>query len=85
MTLNNMPSQHMILVPPELCENRSQESPPPVKETLKSKDHSYNKWTLVGLHQDPYLKIEKQKREPIPIIETGSTNPRFKRSLNGNA
>ena len=32
------------------------------------------------MHQDPYLKNEKQKREsiPIPIIETGSTKPIFK-------
>ena len=32
------------------------------------------------MHQDPYLKTEKQKREPIPIpiIETGSTKPSFK-------
>ena len=43
---------------------------PPGKK-IKSKDHSYNKWTRVRLHQDPYLKTEKQKREtiPIPIIE----------------
>jgi len=47
-------------------------SPPPVKTILKSKDHSYNKWTSVRLHYDPYLKTEKLKREPfpIPIIET---------------
>ena len=47
-------------------------SPPPVKTILKSKDHSCNKWTRVRLHQDPYLKTEKRKREPIPtpIIET---------------
>jgi len=74
-----MALQRMILVPPELWENRSQE-PPPVKKILKSKDHSYNKWTQVRLHQDPYLKTEKRKREPIPIpiIETGSTKPSFK-------
>jgi len=46
-----MALQPMILVPPELCENRSQE-PPPVKNILKSKDHSYNKWTQVL-----YIKI----------------------------
>jgi len=47
-----MTLQRMILVPPELWENRSQEPPPPVKEILKSKNHSYNKWTQVRLHQD---------------------------------
>jgi hypothetical protein len=72
--------QHMILVPPELWENRTQEPPPTVKEILKSKDRSYNKLTQVRLHQDPYLKTEEQKREPIPIpiTETGSTKPSFK-------
>jgi hypothetical protein len=32
------------------------------------------------LHQDPFLKSEKQKREPIPIpiVETGGTQPSFK-------
>ena len=32
------------------------------------------------MHEDPYLKTEKQKRKPIPvpIIETGSTKPSFK-------
>ena len=47
-------------------------SPPPVRTILKSKDHCYNKWTRFPLHQDPYLKTEKLKREPIPIpiIET---------------
>jgi hypothetical protein len=59
-------------------ENRSQETPPPVKKIIKSKDHSYNKLTQVRLHQDPYLKKKKKKREPIPIIETGSTKPSFK-------
>jgi len=31
------------------------------------------------LHQDPFLKSEKQKREPIPIqtVETGRTQPSF--------
>ena len=62
----------MILVPPELWENRSL-PPPPVKKIIKSMDHSYNKWTKFRLHQDPYLKTEKRKWEPIPIpiIETG--------------
>jgi len=76
-----MALQRMILVPPELWENRSQE-PPPVKKILKSKDHSYNKCTQVRLHHDPYLKTEKRKREPIsiPIIETGSTKPSLKKT-----
>jgi len=34
---------------------------------LNCTDHSYNKWTNVRMHQDPFLKNEKQKREPIPI------------------
>lgn len=74
-----MALQRMILVPPELWEKRSQ-SPPPVKKILNSKDHSYDKWTRVRMHQDPFLKNEKQKREPIPIpiIETQSTTPSFK-------
>ena len=69
-----MALQRMILDPPELWEKRSL-SPPPVKNILKSKDHSYNKWNQVRLHQDQYLKTEKRKREPIPIpiIETGDT------------
>ena len=72
-----MALQRMILVPLELWQKRSQ-SPPPVKKILKSKDHSYNKWTQVRLHQDQYLKTEKRKREPIPIsiIETGGTKPK---------
>ena len=69
--------QRIILVLLELCENRSLQSlpPPTFEEIIKSKDHSYNKWTEVRLHQDPYLKTEKPKREPIPIpiIETGDT------------
>ena len=69
-----MALQRMILVPPELWENRSL-APPPVKKILKSNDHSYNKWTQIRMHQDPYLKTEKRKREPIPIpiVETGGT------------
>jgi hypothetical protein len=54
------------IVPPELWENPSQ-SPSPFKNVLKIKDHRYNKWTQVRLHQDPYLQTEKRKREPIPI------------------
>ena len=50
-----MALQLMILVPPEPWENR-QTPPPPVKKILQSKDHSYNKWTQVRLHQDTYLK-----------------------------
>jgi len=63
--------QRIISVPPEMWENRSQTlpppPPPPVKKILNSKDHSYNKWSEVRLHQDPFLKSEKLKREPIPI------------------
>ena len=67
----------MILVPSELWENRQTPPPPPVKKRLQRKDHSYNKWTQVRLHQDSYLKTEKQKREhiPIPIVEPASTKP----------
>jgi hypothetical protein len=68
-----MALQLMVLVPYELWEKRCQSpSTPPVKTILKSKYHSYNEWTPVRLHQDPYLKTEKLKREhiPIPIIET---------------
>jgi len=69
-----MALQCMISVPPEMWEKRSQ-SPPTVKKILKSKNHSYNKWTQVHLHQDQYLKTEKRKWEPIPIpiTETGVT------------
>ena len=69
-----MALQHMIIVPQELWENRFL-PPPPVNKIIKSKDHSYNKWTKFRLHQDPYLKTEKRKLEPIPIptIETGDT------------
>ena len=48
-----MALQRMILVPPELWENcQTPPSPPPVIKILQSKDHSYNKWTQVPLHQD---------------------------------
>jgi len=53
-----MALHRMILVPPELLENGSQ-TPPPVKQIRKSKDHCCNKWTQVRLYQDPYLKTEK--------------------------
>jgi len=53
----------MILVPPEMWEKRYQ-SPPPVEKILKSKYHSYNKWTQVRLHQDQYLKTEKTGTHP---------------------
>jgi hypothetical protein len=85
-----MALQRMILVPPELWENQSQATPPPVKKIPNSKDHSNNKWNKVRLHQDPYLKTKKRKREPIaiPIVETGwtpessfKTKPRRKRSV----
>jgi hypothetical protein len=74
-----MALQRMILVPPELWEKRSQSPPPPVNKILKSNDHSYNKWTQIRLQQDPYLKNEKRKREPIPIpiVDTGGPNPGF--------
>jgi len=50
-----MALQRMILVPPEMWENRSQTlPPPPVKKILNSKGHSYRKWTKVRLHQDPF-------------------------------
>jgi len=83
-----MALQRMILVPPELWENRCQTPPPPppVKKIIKTNDHSYNKWTQVRLYEDPYLETEKQKREPIPIpiIETGSAELSFKTKPNGN-
>ena len=74
-----MALQRMILVPPELWENRSL-PPPPLKNIIKSKDHSYNKWTKIRLHQNPYLKTEKRKQEPIPIpiIETGDVKRKRK-------
>jgi hypothetical protein len=36
--------------------------------------------TKIRLHQDPFLKCEKQKWEPIliSIVETGGTQPSFK-------
>jgi hypothetical protein len=52
-----MALQRMILVLSELWENSFQ-TPPPVKQILKSTEHSYNKWNQVRLHQDPYLKNE---------------------------
>ena len=75
-----MALERMILVPPEMWETRSRTSPPPVKTILNSKDQSSNKWTKVRLHQVPFLKWEKQKREPIPIltVETKVTHPSFK-------
>jgi hypothetical protein len=75
-----MALQRMILVPPEMWETRSQASPPPVKTIQKSKDHSYNKWRKVRVHQDPFLKRENRKPEPIPIkiVETKVKHPRFK-------
>ena len=69
----------MILVLPELWESRQTPPPSPVKKTLQSQDHRYNKWTQVRLHQDSYLKNEKQNREPIPIpiAEPASTKTSF--------
>jgi hypothetical protein len=80
----NMALQRMILVPPD-CGKIVPRNPRHQLKILKSKNHCYNKRTQVRLHQDPYLKTEKEKREPIPIpiIETGSTKPIFKTSLNG--
>jgi hypothetical protein len=75
-----MALQRMILVPPELWENCSL-PPPPVKKIIKSMDHSYNKWTKFRLHQDPYLKTEKRKREPIPILITESADAKRKRII----
>ena len=67
-----MALQRMILVPSEPRENLSL-PPLPVKKITKSKDHSYNKWNKIRLHQDANFKTEKRKREPIaiPIIESG--------------
>jgi len=51
-----MALQSMILDPPKLWENRSQEPPPPPppgKMLLEIKDLSYNKWAQFRLHQDP--------------------------------
>ena len=76
-----MALQRMILFPPEMWKSRFRASLLPVKTILNSEDHSYDKWSKIRLHQDPFLKSEKQKREsiPIPIIETGVTQPSFKR------
>ena len=81
-----MALQWMFLVPPEMLETRSQTTPPPVKTILNCKDHSYNKRMKVRLHQDPFLKSEKQKREPIPIpiVETKVTRPGFKAKPKGD-
>jgi hypothetical protein len=72
-----MASKRMLLIPPELWEKCSQPpaTPPPVKQILKSKNHSFDKWTKIRIQQDPYLKTEKLKREPIPvpIVETEGT------------
>jgi hypothetical protein len=50
-----MALKRMILIPPELWENRftSSPPPPPVKKILNSKNHSFDKWTQVRVHQDP--------------------------------
>jgi hypothetical protein len=80
-----MALKRMLLIPPELWEKCSQPppKPPPVKQILKGKDHSFDKWTKIRIHQDPYLKSQNVKREPIPIpiVETGGTpetKPKFK-------
>ena len=54
-----MALQRMILVHPELWENR-QTPPPPVK----SKNHSYYKWTQVRLHRDLYY-IQKMLKPKV--------------------
>ena len=79
-----MALQRMILVPPELCGKSYPEPPPPVKEILKSKDHSYNKWTQVRLHQDPYLKPRNKNGNPFELLKLVVPNPVLKQSLNGN-
>jgi len=77
-----MALQRMILVPPELWESRCQTPPPPppVKRYLKLTTTVITNGPKFAFIKDPYLKTEKQKREPIPIpvIETGSTEPSFK-------
>ena len=66
--------QRMILVPPELWEKRYETpSSSPVERILNSKEYIYNKWTRVHLHQNPYFKTEKIKREPIPVLIIEST------------
>ena len=62
-----MALQRMVLVPTEMWETRSQASPTPVKTILNCKDHSYNKWTTVRLHRDPFLKSEKQTGNPFQL------------------
>jgi hypothetical protein len=72
-----MALQRIILVPPELWENRCKSpTPPHVKKIPKNKDNSYDKWTRVRMHQDPFLKTEKQRQEPVtfPIIEREINN-----------
>jgi hypothetical protein len=59
----------MILDPPELWDNRCKTPTPPprVKEILNIRVNSYDKLTLVRIHQDPFLKTERQKGVPIPV------------------
>jgi hypothetical protein len=83
-----MASQRMFGYP-DLWERHCQKPslPPPVKTILKSKDHSYYKWTRVRLQQDPSLRTERHNREPIavPIIETTrKTNPFIKAEKPGS-
>jgi hypothetical protein len=50
--------QRMFLIPPAVWEKRCEAAPSPqpsVKNILNSKDHGYDKWTKVRMHQDPYL------------------------------
>jgi len=69
--------QIVILVPPEFGKPLS--TPPLPIQNLKSEDHCYNKWTRVCLHQDTYLKIEKQKTATHPYSHKKLVVPnRFK-------
>ena len=53
----------MILVSPELWENRCQTpSEPPVKKVLKSKDHSFNKLTQVTRHKSASRSILENRK-----------------------
>jgi hypothetical protein len=74
-----MALQRMILVPPELWENRCKTPtpPPPVKEILNSKDNSYDKWNRVQIHHTPLLNTEKRRELiAVPILERKTGNPK---------
>ena len=81
-----MAFQRMIVVSPELLENRSQQPPQqPVIKIIKvikliKSSHRYNKWTQVRVHQDPYLKtVKRTATHPHSVIGTGGTKPCFKK------